>query len=143
MIISYFEPKLSHFNNGFSLAQLDWRLSDQERAQSSSSSSDDKVAEVDSTPNRISEDIVKCLSSIFVRVGTSKDKFGELKTPSRYTPAFNQCSKEKDQFCDPYGICSESKTTDVGPYKNLCEVKASSVDLTRTTNAVFLIHRLK
>ncbi|XP_061357448.1 uncharacterized protein LOC133301769 [Gastrolobium bilobum] len=105
--------------------QLDWRLADQERAESSSSSSDDKVSEVDSTPNRVSEDIVKCLSSIFVRI------------------AFNQCSKEKDQSCDPYGICSESKTSDVGPYKNLCEVKASTVDLNRTTNAVFLIHRLK
>lgn len=125
------------------LAQLDWRLADHERAQSSSSSSDDKVSEVDSTPNRISEDIVKCLSSIFVRIGTSKDKIGEAKTPSRSALAFNQFGKEKDQFCDPYGICSESKTTEVGPYKRLCEVKASTVDLNRASNAVFLIHRLK
>ncbi|CAJ1942761.1 unnamed protein product [Sphenostylis stenocarpa] len=123
--------------------QLDWRLADHERAQSSSSSSDDKVSEVDSTPNRVSEDIVKCLSSIFVRIGTSKDKIGEAKTPSRIASAFNQFGKEKDQLCDPYGICSESKTREVGPYKGLCEVKASSVDLNRATNAVFLIHRLK
>lgn len=125
------------------LAQLDWRLSEQERAQTSSSSSDDKVSEVDSTPNRVSEDLVKCLSSIFMRISTSKDKFGESKTPSRFISALNQCSKEKDQFCDPYGICSESKTREVGPYKNVCEVKATTVDLNRTTNAVFLIHRLK
>ncbi|KAK7331104.1 hypothetical protein VNO77_25318 [Canavalia gladiata] len=123
--------------------QLDWRLADHERAQSSPSSSDDKLSEVDSTPNKVSEDIVKCLCSIFVRIGTSKDKFGESKTPSRSASAFNQCSKEKDQLCDPYGICSESKTREVGPYRNLCEIKASTVDLNRTTNAVFLIHRLK
>lgn len=125
------------------LAQLDWRLADHERAQSSSSSSDDKVSEVDITPNRVSEDIVKCLSSIFVRIGTSKDKIGEAKTPSRSASAFNQFGKEKDQFCDPYSICSESKTREVGPYKRLCEVKASTVDMNRASNAVFLIHRLK
>ncbi|KAL2333582.1 hypothetical protein Fmac_014795 [Flemingia macrophylla] len=123
--------------------QLDWRLADHERAQSSSSSSDDKVLEVDSTPNRVSEDIVRCLCSIFVRIGTPKDKNGESTTPSLSASVFNQCSKEKDQLCDPYGICSESKTREVGPYKNLCEVKGSAVDLNRTTNAVFLIHKLK
>lgn len=127
----------------FLLVQLDWRLADHERAQSSSSSSEDKASEGDSTPNRVSEDMVKCLSSIFVRIGTSKDKIGESKTPSRSGSVFNQWSKEKDQLCDPYGIGSESKTREVGPYKNLCEVKASTVDLNRTTNAVFLIHRLK
>lgn len=127
----------------FLIFQLDWRLADHERAQSSSSSSDDKVSEIDSTPNRVSEDIVKCLCCIFVRIGTSKDKFGESKTASRSVSAFNQCSKEKDQSCDPYGICSESKTREVGPYKNLCEVKATTADMNRTTNAVFLIHRLK
>ncbi|XP_057761181.1 uncharacterized protein LOC130981621 isoform X2 [Arachis stenosperma] len=101
--------------------QLEWRLVDQERAQSSSSSSDDKAPEVDSTPNRVSEDLVKCLCSIFLRIG-----------------------KEKEQLNDPYGICSDSKTRrDVGAYNNLCEIKASNVDLNRTTNAVFLIHRLK
>ncbi|XLR64296.1 hypothetical protein S83_014968 [Arachis hypogaea] len=101
--------------------QLEWRLVDQERAQSSSSWSDDKAPEVDSTPNRVSEDLVKCLCSIFLRIG-----------------------REKEQLNDPYGICSDSKTRrDVGAYNNLCEIKASNVDLNRTTNAVFLIHRLK
>ncbi|MED6221334.1 hypothetical protein PIB30_053491 [Stylosanthes scabra] len=108
--------------------QLEWRLVDQDRAHSSSSSSDDKAPEVDSTPNRVSEDLVRCLCSIFFRIGTFRD----------------QTSKEKEELCDPYGICSDSKTRrDVGAYSNLCEIKASNVDLNRTTNAVFLIHRLK
>lgn len=101
------------------------------------------MSEVHSTPNRVSEDLVKCLSNIFVRIGTSKEKFVESKTPSTSGSYFSQCSKEKDQFWDPYHICSESKTREVGPYKNLCEIKGSNVDLTRTTNAMFLIHRLK
>lgn len=96
--------------------QLEWRLTDQERAG-------DRASEVDTTPNGISEDIVKCLCSIFIRICTSKDRLGELN--------------------DPYGINPQSKKRDIGPYKNLCEVKASTVDLNRTTNALFLIHRLE
>ncbi|XP_027362102.1 uncharacterized protein LOC113869815 isoform X2 [Abrus precatorius] len=123
--------------------QMEGRLVDQERAQSSSGSSDDKASEVDSTPNKISEEIVKCLCSIFVRIGTHKDKLGELKSPSSSVSTLSPCSKEKDQFCDPYDIFSESKMRDIGTYNRLCEIKASNVDLNRTRNAVFLIHRLK
>lgn len=101
---------------GFCFVQLEWRLADQERA-------DDRASEVESTPNGISEDTVKCLCNIFVRICTSKDRVGE--------------------FHDPYGICTEYEQRDIGSYKNLCEVKASNVDLNRTTNSLFLIHRLK
>ncbi|CAL0331810.1 unnamed protein product [Lupinus luteus] len=107
--------------------QLERRLVDREGLQTSLILSDDKASDNDCTPNKVSEDIVKCLCSIFMRLGTFKDK----------------CSKEKDQMCDPYGICSESKTRDVGAYNNLCEIKTSTIDLNRTTNAVFLISRLK
>ncbi|KAK4260064.1 hypothetical protein QN277_003232 [Acacia crassicarpa] len=96
--------------------QLEWRLTGQERAN-------DRASEVDMTPNGISEDIVKCLCSIFIRICTSKDRLGELN--------------------DPYGINFQSQKRDIGPYKNLCEVKASTVDFNRTTNALFLIHRLE
>ncbi|KAJ1415222.1 Ternary complex factor MIP1, leucine-zipper [Sesbania bispinosa] len=120
--------------------QLEKRLADKERAQSSS---DDKASEVHSTPNRVSEDLVKCLCSIFVRIDTFKDNLRELKTPSLSTSAFSPCSKEKDQLSDPYGICSVSKTRDIGAYNSFCEIKASTIDLNRTRNEVFLIHRLK
>ncbi|KAE9606766.1 hypothetical protein Lal_00025864 [Lupinus albus] len=89
--------------------------------------SDDKASDNDCTPNIVSENIVKCLCSIFIRLSTFKDK----------------CSKEKDQMCDPYGICSESKTRDIGAYNNLCEIKTSTIDLNRTTNAMFLVPRLE
>ncbi|CAI8588829.1 unnamed protein product [Vicia faba] len=109
--------------------QLEKRLVDQDRAQNSSISSDDKVLEVDSTPNRVSEDIVKCLCSIFMRIGTFKDNLGEskTKTPPR----------------DPYGICSVSKTRNIGAYNSFYEIKAPTVDFNRMRNAVFLTNRLK
>lgn len=114
-----------HFNNHFVLIdQLEKRLVDQERAQNSSG---DKVLEVDNTPNRVSEDIVKCLCSIFTRISIFKDNLGESKIPPR----------------DPYGICSISKTRDIGAYNSFCEIEASSVDFNRMKNSVFLINRLK
>ncbi|KAG4973245.1 hypothetical protein JHK87_030066 [Glycine soja] len=103
------------------------RLEDEETAERL----DDNVSEVDRTPNRISEDIVKCLCRIFVRIGTFKEKLGESKTPLSSTSA---CSKGKDH-------CSESKMRDIGTYNSLCEIKASNVDLNRTRYVVFLIHR--
>ncbi|XP_019421484.1 PREDICTED: uncharacterized protein LOC109331440 isoform X5 [Lupinus angustifolius] len=119
---------VDHFKLQFVLlVQLERRLVDREGLQTSLILSDDKALDNDYTPNKVSEDIVKCLCSIFMRLGTFKDK----------------CSKEKDQMCDPYGICSESKTRDVGAYNNLCEIKTSTIDLNRTTNTVFLIPRLE
>ncbi|XVF59462.1 hypothetical protein PTKIN_Ptkin07bG0278100 [Pterospermum kingtungense] len=125
-------------------SQLDGRLVDQERAQESPSGySDDKVSEADSTPNKISEDTVKCLFSIFARLSTLKDKaVGSGTLPSQSVVSSHERSKESD--CqDPYGICSDSKTRDIGPYKHLCAIEANTVDLNRRTNALFLIHRLK
>jgi hypothetical protein len=108
---------------------LEKRLVDQEKAQNSSSISDDKVLEVDSTPNRVSEDIVKCLCSIFMRIGTIKDNLGESKTK---TPPH-----------DPYGICPVSKTKDIGAYNSFREIEASTIDFNRMKNSAFLINRLK
>ncbi|XP_021275153.1 uncharacterized protein LOC110409952 isoform X1 [Herrania umbratica] len=125
-------------------SQLDGRLVDQERAQESpSGSSDDKVSEADSTPNKISEDTVRCLCSIFVRLSTSKDKAMESGILPSQPVANSQEISRESEFQDPYGICSDSKTRDIGLYKNLCTIEANTVDLSRIMNALFLIHRLK
>ena len=124
--------------------QLDGRLVDQERAQGSPSGfADDKVSEADSTPNKISEDTVRCLFSIFTRLSTLKDKAVESRTlPSRSVVNSHESNRESE--CQaPYGICSDLKTRDIGPYKHLCAVEANTIDLNRRTNALFLIHRLK
>jgi hypothetical protein len=123
------------------IVQLEGRLVDQEKAQESSSgSSDDSVLGADSSPNKVSEDIVKCLSSIFLRISTVKDKVGELGASQSVD---SHASNRETEFRDPYDICSEFKNRDIGPYKHLYEIEASSIDLNRTTSALFLIHRLK
>ncbi|KAI4326123.1 hypothetical protein MLD38_031467 [Melastoma candidum] len=79
----------------------------------------------DGTPNKLSEDIVRCLSSIFQRATTRKSKNLESYSLDPYTPS------------------PDSVKTDVGPYKTLLSIDASSVDLSRRTNSMFLKHRLK
>ncbi|XP_039009708.1 uncharacterized protein LOC120138244 [Hibiscus syriacus] len=101
--------------------QLDGRLANQESEQGSpSSSSDDKMSEADFTPNKISEDIVRFLFSILARV-ISQSPFQT----------------------QPYGICSDFKSRDIGPYKHLCAIEAKTIDLNQCSNALFLNHKVK
>ncbi|OAY35432.1 uncharacterized protein LOC110628321 isoform X2 [Manihot esculenta] len=126
--------------------KIECRLVEQERAQESSSGySEDKVSEtnITDTPNKVSEDILKCLSGILLRISTFKDKAMESGTLLSRTAFVSLESNEEIEVWDPYGIISESRARDIGPYKHLCAIEASSVDLNRTTNALFLIHRLK
>lgn len=50
---------------------------------------------------------------------------------------------EETDFRDPYDICSEFGMQDIGPYKNVSTVEASSINTKRTTNSLFLFQRLK
>ncbi|XP_022133370.1 uncharacterized protein LOC111005958 isoform X2 [Momordica charantia] len=110
--------------------QLDFRL-ERERAKDNSSCLSDDI-EASSSPNKISEDIVKCLSSIFIRLSSSKEKAMDSSEANGTA-----------ELQDPYDVCSDFKSRNIGPYRHLCAIEASSVDLNRSTNVVFLIHRLK
>lgn len=116
---------------------------DQERAEESSSGSlDDRAMEADCSPNKVSEDIVKCLSNILMRMmSTVKDR--AVESGSSQLQFFTRGANRGTEFLDPYGLCLEFRNRDVGPYKHLFSIDASSIDITRTTNALFLIHRLK
>ncbi|XP_057541698.1 uncharacterized protein LOC130820368 isoform X2 [Amaranthus tricolor] len=97
----------------------------------------------DSEQNIISEDILKCLCSIFMRMGTANDKGTSLDT-SPYSLSFISRQKKKDlEFQDPYGTSAEFKERDIGAYKDFCTVDAISFDLKRKRNALFLLHKLK
>ncbi|KAJ6304874.1 hypothetical protein OIU78_020428 [Salix suchowensis] len=128
-----------------SMSQLACRLVDQERAQESSSACiDDRKSENNITPNKVTEDIVKCLSSIFLRMSTLKDKAVELGNFSSRAAFSSPVGDGGNETQDPYGIISaEFKTRDIGPYKHLYTIEASSIDLSRTPNALFLLQRLK
>lgn len=52
-------------------------------------------------------------------------------------------SGEEKEVQDPYGICSEFGKRDIGPYKHLLSIEASSINLNRTAHSLFLVHRLE
>ncbi|KAL6982841.1 hypothetical protein U1Q18_016235 [Sarracenia purpurea var. burkii] len=93
-------------------------------------------------PNKISENIVKCLSSIFLRMSSSKNRATTDTLPS-LSALTSRESWEATEFKDPYGISSEFGNRDVGPYKHLFAIEASSINPNQTTNSMFLVRRLK
>ncbi|XP_051127445.1 uncharacterized protein LOC127248920 [Andrographis paniculata] len=111
-----------------------------EQAQeSSSSSSDSRLPDVDSEANRLSEDIIKCLIKIIVRLSSSKRKTLDSESfSSLAAKGFDQ-----NDFRDPYSQSSELRKRDIGTYKHLHSIEAHSLDISRKTNATFLIRRLK
>ncbi|CAN1273893.1 hypothetical protein LINPERPRIM_LOCUS15224 [Linum perenne] len=87
---------------------------------------------VDDNPNKVSEDILKCLSSIFTRMSTRKNRL-----------TADVATSEDERWDDPYGIWTEFGRRDVGPYNNLLAIEADTINPNRTSNSLFLLHRLK
>lgn len=102
----------------------------------------DRKPSPDESPNTISENILKCLTNIFLRMSSRKGRTTADTLPSLM--GYNSCeSIEKKEFGDPYGICSKFERRDIGPYKHLYAIEASSINPNRTTISVFLVRRLK
>ncbi|XP_021722627.1 uncharacterized protein LOC110690109 [Chenopodium quinoa] len=94
------------------------------------------------SPNAISENILKCLLSIFSRMNTSKNRLSMEKFP----PSAAFSSPDKDGYIelqDPYDTWPRFGRRDIGPYKNLYSVDARSLSANRTTNSLFLHRRLR
>ncbi|CAA2993970.1 Hypothetical predicted protein [Olea europaea subsp. europaea] len=109
--------------------------------ESSSGSPEDIMLDGENETNKISEDTLKCLISIFIRLSTSKGKTMDSESFSPLVPeAFSENDAESD-FQDPYSLTSKFK--DVGPYKYFYSIEAGSIDLSHKANASFLIRRLK
>ncbi|XP_058786230.1 uncharacterized protein LOC131660885 isoform X3 [Vicia villosa] len=87
----------------------------------------------DESPNIISENILKCLTSILLRMSTLP--FRPLKS--------KKCI-QGTEFLDPYGILEFGKR-DIGPYKQLStsNIEAESFNPNQTAKSLFLLHRLK
>ncbi|XP_057530405.1 uncharacterized protein LOC130808882 isoform X2 [Amaranthus tricolor] len=112
------------------------------KRQPSQKSAVNKELGGDSEPNKISEDIMKCLCSIFVRMGATNDKGTSLDTS--YSLSFVSSRQKKDvEIHDPYGTSVELMDRDIGAYKEFCTVDVISFDLKRKRNALFLLHKLK
>ncbi|KAL1344166.1 uncharacterized protein [Arachis hypogaea] len=92
------------------------------------------------SPNIISENILKCLSSILLRMSTVK--YPDSTAGMLRDPKSRNCTKET-WFQDPYGTCLEFGEMDIGPYKQFRAIEAESFSPKRTANSLFLQHRLK
>ncbi|KAL3526761.1 hypothetical protein ACH5RR_011417 [Cinchona calisaya] len=121
--------------------KLQCRVVDQAQ-ESSSGSSDDRVLEAETEANRTSQDILKCLCTIFLRLTTSKGKTLDAESFSNLVAGDLRENNVDRDFRDPYMISPESRR-DIGPYRMFPTVEASTIDLKRKANALFLIRRLK
>ncbi|KAL5705421.1 hypothetical protein ACHQM5_023725 [Ranunculus cassubicifolius] len=125
--------------------KLECRMVDQDNARETSPSIPEERApkELGSSPNQISEDILKCLSSIFLRMSKQKNRNLQSRRFNSLVQVSTLENNKEIEFQDPYNTCSGSGKRDVGPYKNFYTIEADSFDPNRTTNALFLLQRLK
>ncbi|XP_043709588.1 uncharacterized protein LOC122658625 isoform X2 [Telopea speciosissima] len=138
------EPRSEEKNLDHLKLQLECNVGVQERAEESTLTIPEEMVSVESSgPNKISEDILNCLLSIYLRMRTTKIRLKESEMlPPLLAPACHErCELTETQ--DPYGVCLEFGKRDIGPYKHLSVIEASSIDINRKTNSFFLIHRLK
>ncbi|XP_073157802.1 uncharacterized protein [Henckelia pumila] len=115
-------------------------------------------------PNKLSENITKCLIFIFVRLlrtarAMELEKSGPITRSSNFSISFrasetstnssktNLMSQKDSRQQDPYGIfdSEESVPRDIGPYKNLVIFTSSSIDLKyiQNSSSVSLFQKLK
>lgn len=126
-------------NEDFLKFQLEGRGIDNGSAVGRTNDTRDEKIYGDDGPNKISEAILKCLLNIFTRMSSTKSRSTADALPS--LSSFKMF--EGTEFKDPYGIFFEFGQRDIGPYKDLFAIEATSVNPNRTSNSVFLIRRLK
>lgn len=115
----------------------------------------------DMDPNRLSEEMVKCLLSIFLRlakqsIGSEQDMSPVVsRSTSSSISSRNYGSRgtvrcktsmeisEEIDFRDPYGVCADSEVRDIGPYKHLHDIITTSIDLSQIQITAPLLRRLK
>ncbi|XP_057986846.1 uncharacterized protein LOC110640814 isoform X2 [Hevea brasiliensis] len=122
--------------------EVDCKARGQENAEARSVSSAEERLSGDDNPNKISEDILKCLSTIFLRMSTTKSRRTAENLPFLST-LVSQENGEETEYRDPYGMCSQFGKRDIGPYKHLFAIEAGTINPNRTSNSLFLLHRLK
>ncbi|KAH1065645.1 hypothetical protein J1N35_030632 [Gossypium stocksii] len=122
--------------------QLECRVRDLDSAEARNLSTSEERPMANDGPNKVSEELVKCLSTIFLRMSSKKRNSAADSFPS-VSMLGSQESSDVTKFQDPYGICSNFGRRDIGPYKHLFPIDAGSINLNRTSNSLFLLRRLK
>ncbi|KAG6495863.1 hypothetical protein ZIOFF_043692 [Zingiber officinale] len=85
-----------------------------------SDASDEVLLDKSSGPNKLSEDILKCLMNIFLSIKSSDD----METSSSSSGSCENIVGMDSR--DPYDICAEFGKRDIGPYKHFRSVDVSS-----------------
>ncbi|XP_078433194.1 uncharacterized protein LOC144704592 isoform X2 [Wolffia australiana] len=88
-------------------------------------------------PNKISEQLLRCLIMIF----SGSDSGGSTDTSEASQPSIS--GKEERIFQDPYGIFSEFQPRDVGPYKRFVSVDARLATAGIAASPPALLRRLR
>eukprot|EP00250_Pteridium_aquilinum_P011647 c20214_g1_i3 orf=438-2342(-) len=109
-------------------------------------------------PNLLSEEMVWCLSSVFLRL-TKQGSFLDCETSStvsrsslssvwsftsRNSVGYNPSSNvtEEIEVMDPYKICGNSTFKDIGPYQYYQEVTTSSLDYSKIPRSAIFLKKL-
>nr|GLL48278.1 uncharacterized protein LOC109170659 [Ipomoea trifida] len=122
--------------------QLEGKIVDHWSTEERNSVTQDRKASGDDSPNKISENIVKCLLNVFSRMSSKRTRSSAETLSS--LPAMTFCDGSvTTQFKDPYAISLKFGKRDIGPYKHLFAVEAPSINPNRSTVSVFLVRRLK
>ncbi|XP_047049515.1 uncharacterized protein LOC124654559 [Lolium rigidum] len=94
-----------------------------------------------SAPNRLSEELLSCLLTIFSQMGSPAAPADEEQQP--LSPSVSGSSSEDAYPQDPYGILELGGARDVGPYRRLHVIDAASFDRNALASNTLLARRLK
>ncbi|XBH92623.1 hypothetical protein VPH35_083709 [Triticum aestivum] len=120
---------------------------DRKRAADAAGNDSEKAAAPDgsSAPNRLSEELLSCLLTIFSQMGSSSTAApasGQDEEQQPLSPSVSGSSSEDAYPQDPYGIL-ELGGRDVGPYRRLRVVDAASFDRDALAGNTLLARRLR
>ncbi|KAL6656157.1 hypothetical protein ACP70R_006983 [Stipagrostis hirtigluma subsp. patula] len=125
-------------------AQTTAAASDRKRpADAAGGDSDKSAASQDgsSVPNKLSEELTRCLLAIFSRMGAAAGEEQQAPSPS-VSGSSDQSSEDAYPPQDPYGVL-ELGARDIGPYKRMHAVDAASFDPDALAGDALLSRRLK
>ncbi|KAI3460257.1 hypothetical protein Pfo_016920 [Paulownia fortunei] len=122
--------------------QLESRVMDHESSEEKNPANQEEISPVGDSPNKISESILKCLMNIFLRMSPKKNR-RTIETLPSLSVLNSSESLAYAEYSDPYNLFLKFGKRDIGPYKHLLAIEATSIDPNRTTISVFLVQRLK
>ncbi|XP_062199705.1 uncharacterized protein LOC133902130 [Phragmites australis] len=125
-------------------AQTTSAAPDCKRPAEAAGSNPDKASQADSTvPNKLSEELLWCLLTIFSQMSSAAGGQGDEEQPAPSPSVSGSSESSEDAYPqDPYGIL-ELGARDIGPYKRFHVVDAASFDRNALAGDTLLSRRLK